>query len=300
MIRTATAFMFSVLLHAGSCAAEPLYAVALTRTPVLNTPDFRSVFGGRDGKTLQKDECGQLRSLEFVALPGTVFRVDAESRSGQRKIYRVQTADYPYPSRHGYFVDAGSVRLHDRRPPERAASLPTREKILAALKKRVGSRYVWGGNAAGGVAELLSWYPPAEKSALGDADRKIWMLAGVDCSGLLYEATDGATPRNTSALLTFGTSVSAAGKSRAEITASLEPLDLIVWPGHVLIMLDGGEIIESRLDCREPGRGVRIRPVAAALEEIMKRRRPADALIDGKGEFVIRRWFGASGRTATF
>ena len=292
MVKTATALIFSLFLPISCCSAEPLFAVARIHTPVLNTPDFHAVFGGKDGKTLQKDECGQLRSLEFVALPGAVFTIEAELTTGNQRIYRVQTTDYPYPSQHGYYLDARFVEIHGRKPPERTAPLPAREMILTSLKKRAGSRYVWGGNKAEGIAELLSWYPPADKTSLGDADKKLWMLAGIDCSGLLYEATGGYTPRNTSAMLHFGESVSIAGKSLPEITALLKPLDLLVWPGHVLIVLDNNTLIESRLVCHEPDKGVRIRPLAGALSDIMKRRKPADVVKNGTGEFVIRRWYG--------
>lgn len=291
LIRTASVIILMLFLHISCYAAEPLFAVALLKTPVLNTPDFHSIFGGKDGKTLQKDRCGQLRSLEFVALPGTVFNIEAELKSGNRKIYRVKTADYPYPSKRGYFVDAGFVKLQGSKPSERTAILPAKESIIAALKKREGSRYVWGGNSAAGIAELLSWYPPADMAKLADADKSLWMLAGIDCSGLLYEATEGYTPRNTSALLNFGKSVSVAGKSRQEIMASLKPLDLLVWPGHVLIVIDGNSIIESHLVCSEPDKGVRIRPIADALSDIMKKRKPADVVKNGTGEFVVRRWY---------
>jgi len=292
MIKTALALILSIFLHASSHAAEPLFAVAVLHTPVLNTPDFHAVFGGKDGNTLQKDDCGQLRSLEFVALPGTVFSIEAELRAGKRKVYRVTTSAYPYPAKRGYFVDAGFVKLQRSRPPERSATLPAKEEIITSLKKREGSRYVWGGNNAEGVAELRSWYPPAEKSLLSQADRDLWMLAGIDCSGLLYEATNGYTPRNTSALLHYGTSVNIAGRSRQAITALLKPLDLLVWPGHVIIVIDGGNTIESRLVCHEPDKGVRIRPLADALSEIMKKRTPADAVQNDRKEFVVRRWYG--------
>ena len=294
MIRSLAALILSLFLPVSSSAAESHFAVARIHTPVLNTPDFPAVFGGKDGNTLQEDECGQLGSLEFVALPGTVFTMEAELRQGSQKIYRVKTADYPYPAKSGYFVDARFVTLQADRPPERTAVLPAKDDIIAALRKRAGSRYVWGGNNAEGIAELLLWYPPAINSTLSDAELNLWTLAGVDCSGLLYEATCGYTPRNTSALLHFGKSVSVAGKSLPEITASLQPLDLLVWPGHVLIVLDGNTLIESRLVCHEPEKGVRIRPIAEALNDIMKKRKPADGVKNGRSEFVVRRWYGVS------
>ena len=74
-------------------------------------------------------------------------------------------------------------------------------------------------------------------------------MRGVDCSGLLYEATGGFTPRNTSALVTVWKSRPCCRSEHREIVGRLEPLDLIVWNGHVLIVLDRLRLIESRPDC---------------------------------------------------
>jgi cell wall-associated NlpC family hydrolase len=123
-------------------------------------------------------------------------------------------------------------------------------------------------------------------------DKALWQLSGVDCSGLLYEATAGSTPRNTSSLVGFGRPVAVAGRSAAELAALLQPLDLIVWPGHVMIVIGGGRVIESRLDCQNPHAGVRIRPLKTALTGIMQKRKPVDAIGNGAKEFVVRRWYG--------
>ena len=266
------------------------YAVALSPTPVLNTPDFPAVFGGRDRTTPAADRCGQLRAVEFVALPGTLFTVEGETAVGDARILRVTTRDYPYPTKSGYYLDSRFVRIQTDRPAERHPRLPERAEILARLRAHKGARYVWGGNIPAGVGALLAYYPPVKP--LDREQRDIWQLRGVDCSGLLYQATDGATPRNTSALVAFGSGVPVAGKSPSAITRQLRPLDLIVWPGHVMIVLDGNEVIESRLDCANPSDGVRIRPLQPALEQLMTRRRPADRLFGkGEGSFLVRRWF---------
>jgi len=294
MIRSTLAILLILALQINVYGADKLFAVAATPAPVLNTPDFPSVFGGKDGKTLQKDSCGQLRSLEFVALPGTVFQIEEELLISDRKIYRVTTDEYPYPSRGGYFVDGRAVTVSAARPVERRKILPPINEVISSMKKRVGTGYVWGGNVAAGVPEITSWYPPSDSPSLNRSDRRLWQLAGVDCSGLLYEATGGYTPRNTSALTDFGNPVSVAGKSQKEIASLLQPLDLLVWPGHVMIVIDGGNIIESRLACHEPDKGVRIRTIADALREVMKKRNPADVIKNGGKEFVVRRWHGTT------
>jgi hypothetical protein len=87
-----------------------------------------------------------------------------------------------------------------------------------------------------------------------------------------------------------------AGKSAAELAGLLEPLDLIVWNGHVIIVLDRETAIESRLECGRPGNGgVVTTPLKQRLAEIMRTRRPVDAWPAGSKPgniFVVRRWFG--------
>jgi hypothetical protein len=125
----------------------------------------------------------------------------------------------------------------------------------------------------------------------------MWQLAGVDCSGLLYEATNGFTPRNTFSLVEYGRSVPIAGLDPVKIVERLEPLDLIVWSGHVMIVLDRERLIESRLDSGGKGGGVRVRPLREALAELMKGRVPLDdykaVTANWEKGFVIRRWYPA-------
>ena len=273
----------------------PRYAVAQFLTPVLNTPDMAAVFGGRDGRTLQADECGQLRAMEFVALPGTVFTIQEETVKGPLHIFKVTTAEYPYQSKKGYFVDSRFVTEVEQKPAERPRSLSPRETVIGNLLAATGSRYVWGGNCRSGVTQMLSFYPPAGSAPLAPDTRDLWQLRGVDCSGLLYEATGGFTPRNTSALLSYGKGVTIAGLSLEQIMERVEPLDLIVWQGHVIIILDRERTIESRLDCGS-NKGVVVRPLRQTLSRVMKGRKALNdqwdaARMGGRG-FVIRRWYG--------
>lgn len=258
-----------------STASAADYAVATEATPVLNRPEVLAVPGW---KTTLRDKCGQIRALEFVALPGTVFTITGQQTVAGLTVYRVISDDYPYPSAEGYYVDSRNIRLEATRPTARRPSLPPLENIISKMKSRVGSGYVWGGNVAEGVVNR--W---------GDGSGRL--LAGLDCSGLLYEATGGFTPRNTSSLVTYGKAVAISGKTATAIASALRPLDLIVWPGHVLIVIDDGNVIESRLVCDDPAEGVRIRPLGRALEEIMKGRRPVDRIGGTGKEFVVRRWY---------
>lgn len=263
------------------------YAVARSAAPVLNTPAFSTVFGGTDGKTLKTDRCGQVRELEFIALPGTAFRLLDEIGHNGTTVYRVETDEYPAPAGTGLYLDSRFMEIRNAKPVNRKLELPPRDKILSSMKDAIGSPYVWGGNLRQGVAELATMFYHAP---VGSRQ----LLAGVDCSGLLYEATSGWTPRNTSQLVSFGTGMPIAGKTAEALIRELKPLDLIVWKGHVIIVMDGGTVIESRLECGSKGSGgVVATPLRQRMAEIMRLRRPADSWpTDGRQRdvFVVRRW----------
>jgi len=275
------------------CHCQPvIFGVASQNTPVLNSADFAGVFGGKDGRVLKSDRCGQVRELEFIALPGTVFKILEEQRRGPATICRVETEEYLASPGVRLYVDCGSLKLGSVVPTPRAKSLPARERVATNLKNSLGSSYVWGGNLQSGVPELTKWFT----GTLDQADAARFTLAGLDCSGLLYQATGGWTPRNTSQLVAYGNPVAVAGRQAGQIMPLLEPLDLIVWNGHVVIVLDRENAIESRLECGKPGHGgVVITRLSKRLQEIMRTRRPVDAWPAGsrsKEIFVVRRWYG--------
>jgi cell wall-associated NlpC family hydrolase len=269
------------------------YAVARVATPVVNIAAMDTLFGGRDGRTLKTDRCGQVRELEFIALPGTAFRVLNELRQGAQIVYRIETDDYPAPAGVALFVDKRFLELRSVQPADRLRSMPQQEAVVSALKESIGSPYVWGGNVRPGIAGLLELF---YRGTFSPAEQKRLALAGLDCSGLLYAATNGSTPRNTSRLVEYGRAVPVAGKGALELATLLEPLDLIVWNGHVIIVLDRQTVIESRLECDRPGHGgVVTTPLRQRLAEIMRSRRPLDAWPKGSRQrdgFVVRRWYG--------
>lgn len=290
MLKYLLFLVFTLCCASATEAAQ--YGVARLPTPVLNTEDFRAVFGGRNGKSLKTDSCGQVRNLEFIALPGTSFRLLEQFTAKGLKIFRVETDDYPTPSEGSLYIDSRFIELKNVPPPARVKKLPSKREILARLKGGLGSPYVWGGNVQQGVGELMGMY---YQGSFSKAERDFLTLAGVDCSGLLYQATDGTTPRNTSQLIFYGAGLPIAGKKADELTKLLEPLDLIVWNGHVIIVLDKETVIESRLDCEKPGRGgVATTPLRQRLMQIMGTRHPIDEWPAGskqKDLFVVRRWF---------
>jgi cell wall-associated NlpC family hydrolase len=133
------------------------------------------------------------------------------------------------------------------RPIEkRVALLPKSEEIIQKLRSQVGKQYVWGGNTQTGIKKLLTYYRPSIE--LDSKLRSKWTLDGFDCSGLLFWATHGLTPRNTSNLVNYGTGLTLSGKTLEEVKLMLKPLDIIVWVGHNLIVLDNDEVIESTVN----------------------------------------------------
>lgn len=268
------------------------FGVARIPAPVLNAVDFGRVFGGQNGSSLKTDSCGQVRELEFIALPGTVFKILEEFKSGMSVTYRVETDEYPIVAGRRLYIDSRFLELHGHAPHSRVRRLPPREQVMATLRDALGSPYVWGGNVGHGVPELMRYF----YRNVSSIEVRRLTLAGLDCSGLLYQATSGWTPRNTAQLVRHGHPVAIKGRNSEEIALLLEPLDLIVWNGHVLIVLDGETVIESRLECGVPGNGgVVTTPLLQRLNEIMRTRRPVDdwTTAGKKGNvFVVRRWYG--------
>jgi len=254
-------------------------AIAKIPTPILNVCDFKSIFGGSNGCSLPLDAQGLLRAVEMIALPGTLLHL-LESKGDM--IYRVAYPDYPADE---LFVDSRFLQPATIESSQKKAALPSCPVILERLASLEGHPYIWGGNWGSGIPQLLHYYPPQQK--LDEKMRTIWTLQGVDCSGFLYEATEGFTPRNTSQLVRFGTSLPIQGKSAQEIIKLLKPLDMIVWRGHVVFVFDHQTAIESRHRF-----GVVKTSLLSRLFEIMQERAPANAW-DSQAttpHFVINRW----------
>jgi|WetSurSiteA1Bulk_404760.scaffolds.fasta_scaffold26742_1 hypothetical protein len=267
-------------------AISQTFAAAIDYTPVLNTYDFFLVFGGVNGNTVKLDDRGLIAEIEFIAFPGTVFNIlevfEFEDRG--LKYYRVTSDEYDYKG--NFYIDSRMVKTLFVKPTERVKIMPDKQEIISALKKLLGYPYMWGGNYAYGLFDMLKLYPP--KVEIDEKTKFLWILKGVDCSGLLYQATNGCTPRNTSSLTTYGIAVDIADKTTDEILPLLKPLDLIVWSGHVVIVNDDDNTIES-----SPPDGVRMRYIKERLSEIISERYPVNELgqrMWKKKEFVIRRW----------
>ncbi len=225
-------------------------------TPIFNTPQIPFL-----SLPLKKDSQNLIREIEMIALPGTPFKC---LREVSEHMIEVETPDYP--SSTPLYVDR---RFLQPGTTDQEKTLPSKATLLDWLESCVGIRYFWGGNWRKGIPEMLDFYPHLQTASPEDQDDAL--CRGVDCSGLLYEATGGLTPRNTSQLIHYGEAVS---------FHELQPLDLIVWKGHMLIVFSKDLVIESRR-----GDGVVMSPFEKRYAEVVK-------LTEAENKTLhFRRWY---------
>lgn len=278
-----------------------LYARSRWLAPFFYLADFPRYYGSGTGRSLILDDWSQVDPLEYVALPNTAMRVHQILSYSGITLLDVTTAEYPYDG-DPHYIDARMVQVmaSDIAIPERKIKLPSRYTIQNRMRNQVGMPYIWGSNSPVGSTKMLDLYP--SNQTIDDLTRAKWTMAGFDCSGLLFWATDGYTPRNTSKLMMFGTGLDIEWKTPEEIAKILKPLDVIVWNGHDRIVLDKGHIIESTVNYTSTGNystpnGVRIVPLIDSLRDIIdeKRRQPVNdwsaSTLPKKEKFVIRRWY---------
>lgn len=225
----------------------------ISPTPVLNTANFSIAFGGKTGHEIPLNEKGLAHYYEFVALKGAVFKVEETFETTH--VYRVSCPFYP---KKDLYIDR---RFTKPTTVFRTPQMPNAQLILERMKNMKGTAYIWGGNWSVGIPEMLQLYPP--NKAIDPKSHILWTLKGVDCSGLLYEATDGASPRNTHQLVHYGNPVAHLSQ--------LKPLDMIVYPGHVLFVFTQDSILESVFPY-----GVIERPLQEKLSELLKTRQLTD------------------------
>ena len=210
-------------------------------TPVLNTPYFSKVYG----TTLPFDQEGLVREVEMVALPEMTFQVIQEHAD-----HIIEVTTDAYPTFKSLYIDRRYGKVGLKAPPEK--KLPSVDEILEFMQGCLGFPYIWGGNYHLGIPDWEKHYPPPNASKHELAH---WNLKGVDCSGLLFEACQGLIPRNTSELMSYGQEVS---------LGVIQALDLILFPGHVIIALSPEEVIESWVELG----GVVKNPLPKRLSEV--------------------------------
>jgi len=241
-------------------------------------------------RSLQIESRDTFEGYAKTKLPTPVFRLPIDDVV----YYQIRTREFDAGrgAKFGYFLDARFIEKTEEKPEEKAQTLPSLEDITNKLLATSGSVYVWGGSRYEGIPELEKYFPSATKLSALETKRKL--MKGVDCSGLLYQATNGFTPRNSRSLLNFWEPINIEGKKNQEIIPLLKPLDLIVWDGHVVIVLDEKRTIESRGRGKAPW-GIEIVPIEARLTELFKTRSPVNnyetSQLPRSKKFVIRRRF---------
>lgn len=253
------------------------YLKVIKETPILNSSDFRSIFGGNNLDTLKTDDKGHIRSLEFVALKNMIFKI--EKKTNFSYIYKISSNFYRSKN---LYIDSRFTVSIDHYDDQALKHILDPQKIIKKITSHLGKKYLWGGNYSKGIGDLLKFYPPSNTIDKELLDK--WILKGVDCSGILFEATNGFTPRNTSELLSFGKPVFIEKLNPFQIVKIVKPLDLIVFKGHVVVVLDAQFTIESRENF-----GVIKTSILERLEEIHKTKKPKNIYLN-PDDYVIRRW----------
>jgi hypothetical protein len=221
--------------------------VCKNNTALFNEAIFNAIIDGY--YTLDFDQQHLIRSLETILYPGTPIKIIKDVYV--QKIHFLQIESKDYPSKNKLYIQAHNAKMGKAT----LRAMPALNKIQLNLRGLKDIPYFWGGTLPYGLEKKRGFavngksYTPFEKKCLN--------FEGLDCSGLLYYVTNGYTPRNTGDLMTFG-----------KPCRDLKPLDLILWPGHVVLILDDKHTIESReID------GLITEPLEKRLDEIRAKRK---------------------------
>lgn len=129
------------------------------------------------------------------------------------------------------------------RPPKRA-------DVLARLLELLGTPYLFGGTSERGSPrqrQVLVELGAFEERDLDHPELdRIARAHGIDCSGLLNAATEGFFIGDSRDTVHLGPVLDLReGTPPDEVARMLEPLDVIVWQGHMVIAMGDGRIIQS-------------------------------------------------------
>lgn len=229
----------------------PYFATTSFPTPVFNTLEIEP------------------QGLETILFPET--KIKLINPTPHPHLWKIESDEYPYPGDH--FIDDSFLTKTQKAPPARTIKLPPISILIKMMNSFIGLPYLWGGNWPFGIPFFSKLYLFQE-------------LRGIDCSGLLYFVSDGYIPRNTSSLIHFGKGLPIENLSIQEMINLVLPLDIIVWQGHVVIIIDSCTTIESRAN-----KGVIRSCLEKRLEEVIRERPPASRIsLSNPDAFTIRRW----------
>ncbi|MBN1633509.1 MAG: hypothetical protein JW917_05015 [Ignavibacteria bacterium] len=275
-------FLLPLIILAGCSSSEKTdinytgikYVSARTYTPVFNIPDIYK-FLSEIEEEIKTDKKGLIPEISYIAPPGEEFEIIGITKQNDHTIFKIKPAN----SEKTYYIDSRFTERSDGKKNQ--GEKLSKEEIIRNLKAMEGYPYEYGGATANGVYKFESMY---EIKGL----REKWKPKGLDCSGLIYQATNGAIPRSSSEIVKYGEGLDIEGKKLDDIIDMLEPLDIIGYPGHVLIVIDKNSVMES-----SPKKGVRILQTETRIKQLMKDRKPVNDA-EGKDKnkiFVVRRWY---------
>lgn len=130
--------------------------------------------------------------------------------------------------------------------------IPRKERVLERLLQFEGVRYLFGGSAPEGSdlqarriveSKLLE----AEDLAIPELFR-LARSAGIDCSGLFNAATEYAffgDTKDVYARFARGLVRLPGAPSARDLVAALEPLDIVIFRGHMLLCIGEGRVIQA-------------------------------------------------------
>lgn len=212
--------------------------------------DVRALLHGRTLRT--EIEAGRLARLlvdpHIAKVLPTDRRVTVEPHDDV--VVRVVTSAYHrYTDEPMYALRGVLDPFHGACTPG-AGRAPSRERVITRLLELLDTPYLFGGTSEQGsvrqrdvLLELGAF--AAEDFEHAELDR-IARSHGVDCSGLLNAATDGFFIGDSRDTVQLGPVVAIReGTSADEVARMLEPLDVLVWKGHMVVALGDGRIIQS-------------------------------------------------------
>lgn len=274
------------------------YARTIIPTPLFWLPtdevDINNILWWKGTTGMKVNGNNMIIDLAVVLPPDTPVTLMKKIEKNGFTYYQVRTREFDAGrgAKVGYFLDARYIEKTEKKPEEKIQILPSFQEIIDHLLATSGTVYIWWGTWYQGIPENEHFFPSQVK--LSSLEKKRKLMKGVDCSWLLYQATNGYTPRNSRSLLNFWEAVKIEGKSVDKIAKLVKPLDLIVRDGHVVIVLDEKRTIESRGRGKNPG-GVEIVETKKRLEEIFNTRKPVNDYFSSSlaktKKFVIRRRF---------
>lgn len=203
-------------------------------------------------------------------------------------------------------IEHNAVPRHHDPPPD--------EQVLAALRAQVGTPYLFGGSAPRGSeaqANALVRAGLFEIDDLGSTQLlQIARSAGIDCSGLFNLATQYSffgDSKDVYQRFAHGLVPLPESATAQQVAAVLEPLDIVIFRGHMLIALGDGNVIQAVGDGRNaetfsqatghPGPPFEkynrvvideAEPILTALLELQGRRCSPDWHLDDEHVMVVR------------